>query len=331
MTSTITKTDITPTVLDGGNEILLANLPNDKHIICNINNDIPIIIPSHPYVLVNRSVLCNCGIEAEYHFLLESLVACHEANSKLVMYFTVNAAFVTYLDQFTHITESLRYPIIGNKTFKQTIPIALNVSRLDSDLPTAPRNLKDFIHQYKCKKEIFDLHERHDTTDLTTNKNFFSNNYVVDVFLFITAIISVLVTTLAIYLLCKHKEIITLVASVVMQQIKGVGVVIQEEINIECKILNCISLALTIFGLMMVIILNYGKSKLCRGCMVSDAVKIMIFISDIQYCVPIKLCKNTGNIYLFKITSTLKSENVKLNRNYIWATLDIDWKSKCDF
>ena len=76
------KTDITPTVLDGGNEIILANWPNDKHIICNINNDIPIKIPSHPYVLVNRSVLCECGIEAENHFLLESLAACQGINSK---------------------------------------------------------------------------------------------------------------------------------------------------------------------------------------------------------------------------------------------------------
>ena len=74
------KTDITPTVLDGGNEIILANWPNDKHIICNINNDIPVKIPSHPYVLVNRSVLCNCGIEAENHFLLKSLAACKNTN-----------------------------------------------------------------------------------------------------------------------------------------------------------------------------------------------------------------------------------------------------------
>ena len=34
------KTDIIPTVLDSGNEIILANWPNDKRIICNINNDI---------------------------------------------------------------------------------------------------------------------------------------------------------------------------------------------------------------------------------------------------------------------------------------------------
>ena len=33
------KTDITPTVLDGGNEIILDNWPNYKHIICSINND----------------------------------------------------------------------------------------------------------------------------------------------------------------------------------------------------------------------------------------------------------------------------------------------------
>ena len=75
------KTDITLTVLDGGNEIILANWPNDKHIICNINNDIPVKIPSHPYVLVNRSVLCSCGIEVENHFHLKYLAACENANS----------------------------------------------------------------------------------------------------------------------------------------------------------------------------------------------------------------------------------------------------------
>ena len=76
------KTDITPVVLDGGNEIILANWPNNKHIICSINNDISVRIPSHPYVLGNRGVLCKCGIEAENHFLLESLAACHDSNSK---------------------------------------------------------------------------------------------------------------------------------------------------------------------------------------------------------------------------------------------------------
>ena len=74
-----------------------------------------------------------------------------------------------------------------------------------------------------------------------------------------------------------------------------------------------ISLALTILGLVMVAILHYIKSKLYRGCMFSNAVKIMIFILDVQYCVPIKLCKTTGSIHLFKIVGTLRPENIKLN------------------
>ena len=98
------KSDITLTVLDGGNEIILANWPTNKHIICSINNDIPMAIPSHPYILVNGSVLCNCGIEAENNYLFKSLAACHDSNSKLVMYFTVNNAFTNYFNKF-NLTE----------------------------------------------------------------------------------------------------------------------------------------------------------------------------------------------------------------------------------
>ena len=36
--------------------------------------------------------------------------------------------------------------------------------------------------------------------------------------------------------------------------------------------------------------------------------------------------KTAGSIHLFKITGTLKPENLKLNLNYIWDTLEIDWK-----
>ena len=60
--------------------------------------------------------------------------------------------------------------------------------------------------------------------------------------------------------------------------------------------------------------------------MLSNAVKIMVFISDVQNYIPIKLCKTEGSIHLFKITGMLKAENIKLNKNYIWDMLEIDWK-----
>ena len=107
------KTDVTPTVLDGGDEIVLANWPNDKHIICNINNNIPVSVPNHPYVLVNRSILCNCGIEADSHHLLESLAVCDNKQTKLIMYFTINLAFSNYLELIPYMTDQ---PINKGKT-----------------------------------------------------------------------------------------------------------------------------------------------------------------------------------------------------------------------
>ena len=148
------KTGITPTVLDGGDEIILANWPHDKHIICNINNDIPVKIPSHQYILVNRSVLCNCGIEVDNHFLLKSLAACENANPKLTMYFTINTAFVNYLDKFHNLTESLELLVVKERTtFELTLPISLNISKFDPTLLTASRDLKEFITSYTNHKK----------------------------------------------------------------------------------------------------------------------------------------------------------------------------------
>ena len=59
------RTDITPSVLDGGRQIILANWPNYKRIICTHNNNIPVNIPSHSYILLDWNILCDCDIEAE--------------------------------------------------------------------------------------------------------------------------------------------------------------------------------------------------------------------------------------------------------------------------
>ena len=209
----------------------------------------------------------------------------------------------------------------------QTLPISLNVSKFDQSLLSASNDLKEFINSYTNHKEIFDLQERHDNMELNTNKNFFSDNYIVDIFMFISVIVSLLATTLTVYLLCKHKKLWTLIASLVLHQVKEVDTeVTQKEINAECRTFAYIGNILTILGLAMVAILHYRKSKFCRGCTFSNAVKIMIFISDVQNYIPIKLCKTAGSIHLFKITGMLNAENIKLNKNYIWDTLEIDWK-----
>ena len=80
----------------------------------------------------------------ENNFPLESVATCDDAESKEVMYFTVNTDFVNYLD---NITESLKFPILLNwTTHEQTLPISLQSLDFDSDLLNAPKILKDFVH-----------------------------------------------------------------------------------------------------------------------------------------------------------------------------------------
>ena len=89
------KTDVKPSILDGGYEIVLATWTSFKQIVCSMYNNIPIQIPSHPHMLWNRTVLCNCIIEAENNFLLESIAACDPDSTDvdLEMYFVANKAF----------------------------------------------------------------------------------------------------------------------------------------------------------------------------------------------------------------------------------------------
>ena len=57
------KIDKTPMVLDIGNKIILENWPDDKHIICNVN-DIPVKIPSHLYVCILYGSEINSKLDA---------------------------------------------------------------------------------------------------------------------------------------------------------------------------------------------------------------------------------------------------------------------------
>ena len=144
--------------------------------------------------------------------------------------------------------------------------------------------------------------------------------------MFTSSIISFISTTLVIYLICKHNHIRTQVASLILHKIKEVEAnPNSEETNSRCSTLTCIGMILTVLSMVSVIFLHYRKSRLCKGYKFSNAIKIMLFISDVQNYVPIKLCKTAGSIHLFKIKGTLKSGDIKLNKNYLWDTLEIDW------
>ena len=147
---------------------------------------------------------------------------------------------------FPCLTESLEFLIIKNRTtFEQTLPVFLIISKFDKVLLTAPTDLKAFISSYTQQKEIFGLQQRYDAnTKINTNKNFSYNKYIVDIFMFISAISLLLAITSIMYVLCKHKKLRALIASLVLQQVKEVGAETQKT-NPEHRTLAYIGIVLT--------------------------------------------------------------------------------------
>ena len=120
--------------------------------------------------------------------------------------------------------------------------------------------------------------------------------------------------------------------SLALQQVKEVSASTtqKEDDNYMCDCTSqfYIILALSIakIGLVIFVVLQVRRIKLCRGWLFFNVVKIMLFISDIQYYVLVKLCKTAGSIHLFKITGELTPDKVKLNKHYIWDVSEIGWK-----
>ena len=207
------KADVKPSILDGVYEIVLANWPSSKRIVCSTHNNIPIEIPSHPYVLLNRTVLCNCIIEAESNFLSESIAACdlERDSADLEMYFMANTAFLNSFDELINTLDTLFSHNITRQ--EHILPISLGSDDFDKELLSAPETLRELVKKYKQRKLSFD--KQHETLDTKKEDDSFIGTSIFDhsafnIFIFVMAIISVNVVFIVIKLIFKGEKMLKL-------------------------------------------------------------------------------------------------------------------------
>ena len=104
----------------------------------------------------------HCRIEADNHYLLESLASCDNKANNLVMYFTINMAFTNYFNMLPNLTTPSL--IRDRTTYEQPLPVNLTLPVFDSSLQDASTNLKKIVCNYAKHKEIFDFEQRHVST-----------------------------------------------------------------------------------------------------------------------------------------------------------------------
>ena len=112
-----------------------------------------------------------------------------------------------------------------------------------------------------------------------------------------------------------------------MRRIKVVEAADMSDMLCTCKTQWYIMGMLIIITLdMLYLVTNkLRKTSFFKGCLFSNNTTILLFISNTHSYVPLKLCRVTRSIHLFRIRGRLNPENVKIKKNWIWDVLEIDW------
>ena len=151
---------------------------------------------------------------------------------------------------------------------------------------------------------------------------------MVDVFLFIAALITIVVTLVVMYMVCGQSKLKALVANIALQHTKAVEAANSSTRYYMCKpnwyIIGL--LLIMLLGIIYLVMCKVRKSCLFKGHLFSNITKIVLFISNVTTYIPIKLNSIARSISLFKLRGRLTIENVRFKRNWIWDVSEIDWR-----
>ena len=109
------------------------------------------------------------------------------------------------------------------------LPISLESDDFDEELLSAPKTLRELVERYKQKKISFD--KQHKTLDKENENNNFIETSIFDhlafnIFIFVMAVISVIIMFIVIKFILKGEKMRALVANLAM--IRGVKAISEE-------------------------------------------------------------------------------------------------------
>ena len=131
------------------------------------------------------------------------------------------------------------------------------------------------------------------------------NHLASKLFIFVMTLISLVVAIIVQMLLFKGAKMWALVTNLAMQ--KSVKTLTEGTVicsNYEYWIIIA-WLSLILLSVMFLAIEKVHKMPIFRKHQYSNTITVLIFISNIKSYIPIKLCKTTGSIHLFKLMGSL--------------------------
>jgi hypothetical protein len=250
---------VTPSVLDGGEQIILANMHDQKNLQCSHNHHLAQPITNFPYVMVNRTILCNCRIETDLSYLYKSIGSCDKNRSSTIMHFTKNLAFNLYFNDMINNTNTLlmaheqqpdipdQFQIFTNSKIPE-FPIYLEDIR-DPLTLDQPENLNKLIHimhgSYGVIKNPNNMPNMEDNPSSISNypnhnlQNYYLNDesvqmrydhntkwkfldsWELEIFQLVGSVVAFCGSIFSGYLLNKHSKVSATVTSMALHKLSG--------------------------------------------------------------------------------------------------------------
>ena len=343
---------VIPAVLDGGSQIVLANMLPDKRLICTYDQGLAKPLPSSPYVLVDRKILCHCYIQSGLIYVLKNIGSCNSTLQPKISY-TVNLAFLTFFSSFLNDTQEISTEPLSTEI---TLPIAMEDFSQDPDFQVYCQDTKTFhdtlaqLAHVHYQKRLFLTNKNEflfegkagmdevGVSDTPSNSigNSFSFLFTVafHIFVFLGSALSMIMLLPQVYMIIKQKKLRGLVAAIALfkQVTEATAGPVQPEAQQTTKVIchdPWVSFILTILTVLGIVAYMYKHGRqlaLIYGHKFTNLCEVYVLVCTRTHYVTIKVASMGGSPNLFKINKQLETDKITLQRGYVWDTIHIDWE-----
>ena len=345
------NTSVIPSVLDGGSQIILANMLPEKRLICFYDQGPAKPLPSSPYVLVDRKILCHCHIQSGLTYVLKNVGSCNSTSQPKITY-TVNLAFYNFFESFLNLSETLSTEPL---TIEQSFPLAFEDFTEDPDFPVYcqdssafPTTLAQLAHVHYQKK-LF-LHNKNEYlfegkagndevevlhTPISTGNSFsFMFTIAFHIFVFLRSSLSLIMLLPQVYMFIKQNKLRGLLTAINMfKQVNEASAAPTVQSGVHTTKVICynpwVSFVLTLLTIIGMLAYMYKHGRhlaLIYGHKFTNLCEVYVLACTKIHFVKVKVAMLGASPNLLKMNKTLEVTQVTLQRGYIWDYIRIKWE-----
>ena len=318
---------VPPSVLDGGQQVVLANMKKTKKLICTDHHNMATPIPDYTYVMVNRNMFCMCELDAGFAYVLRQIGSCNHSHDSPIMYHTINLAF---FNQFQQTNPELAIKFDTNLTqYEQPLDIFLedfNHTWQWKGIPTIKEYFKTRNRKYNGSALMtMDQHstERDPFAGLDT--------WPFHIFYFLGGVLTVLSTMFTVCMTRKYLRTKAVVSALALRQLPSAQALptppTTTRVICQEPWITFVITAFTIIGVLVYVWKNLHKMQWLKGFMKTRQCMLYMFVCNNTHYIPLQVTQLTGQIHQYNTNEVMTPDQITLTPHCTWDTITIDWKN----